>query len=310
MAASTGRPKVSPVREKFEYKETENESVCCIIKNDGSVCGGKVKGKNATNLKQHLASTHKNEHKEVLEKEELLKSQKKSKSSFGNNQLALTSILKKKTLSKDKHKSITTKLALFTATASVPHSIVENVEFRELLLQLEPSYSVPGRKTICEEISRIVTTVKEKISLQMSLARQLHFSCDIWTKKGMSESFLGIVVHFFASKKKQHATLAVRNIYGSHTAENVLSIFKEVINEWGIHDDVIGKVLTDNGSNMLKAFRLLKEDLSCTENDVANTDAEVKQISLVDSCDSDNEIDNECDEDETNEPNEEDSDLQ
>ena len=42
----------------------------------------------------------------------------------------------------------------------------------------------------------------------------------------------------------------------SHIAKNIIIIFSDTIREWGIPKEVIGKVLTDNGSNMLKALQL------------------------------------------------------
>ena len=51
-------------------------------------------------------------------------------------------------------------------------------------------------------------------------------------------------------------TLAVRHIFDSHIAKNIIIIFSDIIREWGIPKEVIGKVLTDNGSNMLKALQL------------------------------------------------------
>ena len=107
--------------------------------------------------------------------------------------------------------------------------------------------------------------MKNNIQEKLALAPKIHFCCDIWTKKDMTESFLGIVAHFFAEDRKFTATLAVRSIEGSHTGDNIFSIFKTVLEEWQIDRVSVGKVLTDNGSNMLKAFHIMAADF--TEND-------------------------------------------
>ena len=78
----------------------------------------------------------------------------------------------------------------------------------------------------------------------------------------MSEAFVGIVAFFFANGRKHKATLAVRNIYGSHSGSNIVDIVTEVLAEWKIDKAKLGKVLTDNGSNMLKAFRMIAIDTS------------------------------------------------
>ena len=215
-----------------------------------------MKGNNPKNLKQHLMRCHKTEYQQLLEKEEEIKSNKEKLTSSGKSrskQLELTGMLKTVPLSRDgpRYKAITTKLALFIATANVSYSLVENDELRDLFFETEPRYPVPGRGRIRIEVQQLVHKVKEEIKQLLKLAQQVHITCDIWSKKGMSESFLGIVVHFFEKQQRQHATLAVRNIYGSHTALNILSVLKEVMMEWSIPKEAIGEVITDNGSNML-----------------------------------------------------------
>lgn len=141
-------------------------------------------------------------------------------------------------------------MAVFVATANVAY-IVENFEFRELLSELEPRYTPPGRGVIRQEVSKILVAMKGVIKKELELARQVHLCCDIWSKKGMSEAFVGIVAFFFADGRKHNATLAVRNIHGSHSGSNIVDIVTEVLAEWKIDKAKLGKVLTDNGSNML-----------------------------------------------------------
>lgn len=70
----------------------------------------------------------------------------------------------------------------------------------------------------------------------------------------MTASFIGIMAHFFADHKRHNATIAVC----PHTAENILSMVKSILAEWNIPTKKLGNIVTDNGSNMVKAF---KEDI-------------------------------------------------
>ena len=54
--------------------------------------------------------------------------------------------------------------------------------------------------------------------------------------------------------------LAVRSFESPHTGERILHIVKAVLQEWDIPCHQVGKILTDNGSNMLKAFHDTIED--------------------------------------------------
>ena len=115
------------------------------------------------------------------------------------NQQILTSMLNSTPYTKDstKYKQLTKKLAVFVGCSNVATLLVENQEFRELLHELDPCYIVPGRAAIRAELSRVLAQVKTKISQVLKKARKIHLCCDIWSKKGMTESFIGITAHFF-----------------------------------------------------------------------------------------------------------------
>jgi hypothetical protein len=279
---ASGRPKASPVWAYFNYNESAKESVCCIEK-DEAICGVRVNGKNPTNLKQQLRKYNDKELKEVMLKEEEAKSIKKKSTAVAKSkvrQASMNSFLNIQPLSKHskKHKTITTKLAVFIGTASVPYSLVENPEFRELFLELEPRYVVPGRNTITKEMLNVIAIMKTNIQEAIFLAKTIHLCCIIWSKKGMTESFLGVVAHFFAKNERHKATLAVRNIFGSHTGNNILGVMEQVLSEWNINKQAVGKVLTDNGSNIIKAFR----DFQSSEIDDESVYDYMKDKSYVD----------------------------
>jgi hypothetical protein len=160
----------------------------------------------------------------------------------------------------------------------VPYSLVENPEFRELFLELEPRYVVPGRNTITKEMLNVIAIMKTNIQEAIFLAKTIHLCCIIWSKKGMTESFLGVVAHFFAKNERHKATLAVRNIFGSHTGNNILGVMEQVLSEWNINKQAVGKVLTDNGSNIIKAFR----DFQSSEIDDESVYDYMKDKSYVD----------------------------
>jgi len=56
-----------------------------------------------------------------------------------------------------------------------------------------------------------------------------------------------------------------------HNAENIREILNEVLQEWCIPSTKVGVVITDNGSNMVKAFR---QDYITAEGDDANEEDE------------------------------------
>ena len=71
----------------------------------------------------------------------------------------------------------------------------------------------------------------------------------------MTASFMGITAHFLVKNKQHFATLAVKRMPSPHTGEKILEIIQPVTSEFEILDLQLNRVLTDNGSNMVKAFK-------------------------------------------------------
>jgi len=68
--------------------------------------------------------------------------------------------------------------------------------------------------------------------------------------------------------RQHNVTIAVCRIPSPHTGEHIREIIDEVLAEWELPTNKIGAILTDNGSNMLKALCTQCEDLQAQdEND-------------------------------------------
>ena len=99
--------------------------------------------------------------------------------------------------------------------------------------------------------------LKGNLMSRLNDSRKVALCVDIWSRKGLTASYLGITAHFFTrSDHKRHtATIAVRRLPSPHTAERVEEIVDSVLTEWQIPRTKISAMLTDNGSNMIAAFR-------------------------------------------------------
>ena len=109
--------------------------------------------------------------------------------------------------------------------------------------------------------------LKGKIASCLSDARKVNICTDLWTKKGMTLSYLGVTAHFFSQRdhRRHNVTIAVCRIPSPHIGEHIREIIDEVLAEWELPTNKIGAILTDNGSNMLKAFRIQCEDLQAQD---------------------------------------------
>ena len=176
----------------------------------------------------------------------------------------------------NQYKAITRKLAIFVGSSSVANSIVENLEFVDLLNTINPRSSVPGRAAIHRELNIVLIELRAKITTHIESSNRSSICCDVWSKKGLTSSYLGVTGHFFSRKDRgRHTvTLAVRRVTGSHTAVNIRVLLDEILSEWNIGHGEIFAIITDSGSNMVAAFKeqvQLKQDDDCME-EIADTD--------------------------------------
>ena len=116
----------------------------------------------------------------------------------------------------------------------------------------------------------------------------------------MTASFLGVTVHFFACEQRHNATIAVKRMPTPHTAEKILEIVFDVLTDWNISSERVGNTITDNGSNMIKAF---KEDQYSTDlepdDENTNTSKNPEAVADEEDTDQDNSSDDELDEDDS-----------
>ena len=107
------------------------------------------------------------------------------------------------------------------------------------------------------EMDKLLIDLKGNLMSRLNDTRKVALCVDIWSRKGLTASYLGITAHFFTrSDHKRHtATIAVRKLPSPHTAERVEEIVDNVLTEWQIPRTKISAMLTDNRSNMIAAFR-------------------------------------------------------
>jgi hypothetical protein len=169
-------------------------------------------------------------------------------------------------------------VAIFIGGTNTPFSIVDNDLFRIMMGTFDPRYRIPGHDHLSSVINNVITKMKSKIQQAMASARKIHFCADIWSKKGLTSSYLGLTAHFFSftDQKLHHPTLAVRQLDHPHTGEAISTLTYAIIEEWGIPLSKLQFIVTDNGSNMLKAFKIVQSVNDDEEilDELANEDEE------------------------------------
>ena len=93
-------------------------------------------------------------------------------------------------------------LAKLVSSTTIPKSIVENPEFENFVLALNPNYRVPCRKSLDVLISNLYAEIKSKMIDMIRGAEFVSISTDFWSYRGVG--IYGLMLTYFdkeASKK-------------------------------------------------------------------------------------------------------------
>ena len=155
-----------------------------------------------------------------------------------------------------KQQAMTHALVSFVVENLQPVSIVESPDFCNLIAVAEPRYTMPSRKHLSTTLlQERHDQVRAEMVKQLAGSAQVCLTMDIWTNRQM-RAYLGVTAHYIDNFVLKNLMLVCRRIYGTHSGENIIRIYDGIVQSFGIKDKV-SCVITDNASNMLKAFRLL-----------------------------------------------------
>lgn len=124
------------------------------------------------------------------------------------------------------------------------------------------------------------STCKEHVNTLLAKAERLTICLDGWSKKGLTSSYLGISVCLFdeSCDLPVHVMLNLEKLQNPHTGENLAKCLKESLKKWAVPPEKVFMVVSDSGTNMVKAIKLLQEQ---AQRDMTNND-EVEGVEDID----------------------------
>lgn len=72
-----------------------------------------------------------------------------------------------------------------------------SAEFIAMMTKIDKKFKVPKRHRILNLIDKMYKEEKEKIKQNLATAHRITTGLDIWTKKGLTASFLGVSACYF-----------------------------------------------------------------------------------------------------------------
>ncbi len=139
-----------------------------------------------------------------------------------------------------------------------PLSLVDDKGFLKFCDALDKRYQVPSRMHLRNSLlPEKFDKVQEAVKKRLGLASSVSVTSDLWTSSNNS-GFMALTCHWWNEKegKLDSAILDCHHVQGRHTAEMIQEEAEKVLQWFGIRDKVI-TFITDNGTNIVKAVRLM-----------------------------------------------------
>lgn len=153
----------------------------------------------------------------------------------------------------DRGEMITHAISKYLIKSMRPISEVENEGFVDMWKEVEPEYRLPTRKTMRIKVQEQCDNVQLKLREIVGQSEVCAAQCDIWTSRRM-HGYFGLCLTLIRNGALETRLVACRRFLGAHTADNISTMFSSLVQEFGVMNKMKG-IVTDNASNMVKAFK-------------------------------------------------------
>ncbi|CAH0407647.1 unnamed protein product [Chilo suppressalis] len=135
--------------------------------------------------------------------------------------------------------------------------LVEEPEFKKFTEMLNPSYSLPTRKTLSDSIlPKLYNKLLEASKIKIAGATAICITTDGWTST-VNDGFIAITAHYIEQENSTIHSVMIGciNFEERHTSANLKDFLHQKFVEWGIQHK-IGAVVSDNAANIVGAVQL------------------------------------------------------
>ncbi|XP_040073784.1 uncharacterized protein LOC120846167 [Ixodes scapularis] len=163
----------------------------------------------------------------------------------------------------------------FVVDTSQAFSVVEAPSFVKMVKSLAPKCSVLTRRMLMTRMEASCDAMKLRLKATLGDVTYVTVTADCWTT--FRRSYLAATVSWLEpSLSRKSAVLLCRRMTGRVTYDKIADTLQKSFDDYGLRGKVT-KVITDNGANFVKAFRLFGEkdveDAHHDEDDDAFTEA-------------------------------------
>jgi len=136
-----------------------------------------------------------------------------------------------------------------------PFALVEDPEFKTFLNMLNPSYVLPSRKTVSNNIiPRLYENCKNNVQCLIDSTVAVCLTTDCWTSNE-NISFMATTAHFFdGNTELKSFCLDCTEFSERHTGDNLSEKLMKIVSNWNITHKVTA-IVSDNAANVTNAIQ-------------------------------------------------------
>ncbi|XP_018578649.1 zinc finger BED domain-containing protein 1-like, partial [Anoplophora glabripennis] len=153
----------------------------------------------------------------------------------------------------EKSQRITSAIIFMIVKDNMPLNSTDKEGFKHLMKTIAPLYKIPGRNSITKLIDTKYEVLSLLIKNKLSEVENITLTTDVWTEILNTVGFLGVTAHFYFDNKLNSIAIGVYELSENHTGDYLGNCLRTVCEEWNIPLEKITAVVTDNGSNIVKA---------------------------------------------------------
>lgn len=147
----------------------------------------------------------------------------------------------------------------FFLKSNLSLTVFESKEFRDIV-----KIKLNSKKSFQNEIlPNVLDKVYSCINEKLNKAKVVSLIADIWSNSALQD-FLAVAATITDENfNKECLVIGMIEMDCSHTAENIKSKVEIVMNRFDFDKSKIESITTDQGSNFLKLFKTLEDELLC-----------------------------------------------
>ena len=158
---------------------------------------------------------------------------------------------------KDSHKwkTCTEAVARYIAKDMVSFHTVEQSAFRDMVKTLDPQYEMPGRKYFSQKaIPELYNNVREEVKSLVLEASNYALTTDMWSAENMAP-YMSLTAHIITSDWELESKCLQTSFFPeNHTAENISDALRDALEDWGLDENKLSAITTDNAANITAAI--------------------------------------------------------